>query len=211
MLVASYNKETMGDILITMIRPDAEETEFIQKDNVVRIFDPKTNETTGFNFLNASAVLGTLDSKGPVTLNAAQVNALNKILDEAGFDPEIVVDIEPKFVVGYVKSAKPHPDSDHLQITETMVDQGKVVQIVSGSPNMVEHIKVVVAKVGAIMPDGLVIWPGKLRGIESDGMIASGRELKLNNAPQKKGALILPDDFVVGEAFDFEKGNHIFD
>ncbi|KRN94637.1 YtpR family tRNA-binding protein [Pediococcus stilesii] len=211
MLVASYNKETMGDILITMIRPDAEETEFIQKDNVVRIFDPKTNETTGFNFLNASAVLGTLDSKGPVTLNAAQVNALNKILDEAGFDPEIVVDIEPKFVVGYVKSAKPHPDSDHLQITETMVDQGKVVQIVSGSPNMVEHIKVVVAKVGAIMPDGLVIWPGKLRGIESDGMIVSGRELKLNNAPQKKGALILPDDFVVGEAFDFEKGNHIFD
>lgn len=211
MLVASYNKETMGDILITMIRPDAEETEFIQKDNVVRIFDPKTNETTGFNFLNASAVLGTLDSKGPVTLNVAQVNALNKILDEAGFDPEIVVDIEPKFVVGYVKSAKPHPDSDHLQITETMVDQGKVVQIVSGSPNMVEHIKVVVAKVGAIMPDGLVIWPGKLRGIESDGMIVSGRELKLNNAPQKKGALILPDDFVVGEAFDFEKGNHIFD
>ena len=211
MLVASYNKETMGDILITMIRPDAEETEFIQKDNVVRIFDPKTNETTGFNFLNASAVLGTLDSKGPVTLNAAQVNALNKILDEAGFDPEIVVDIKPKFVVGYVKSAKPHPDSDHLQITETMVDQGKVVQIVSGSPNMVEHIKVVVAKVGAIMPDGLVIWPGKLRGIESDGMIVSGRELKLNNAPQKKGALILPDDFVVGEAFDFEKGNHIFD
>lgn len=211
MLVASYNKETMGDILITMIRPDAEETEFIQKDNVVRIFDPKTNETTGFNFLNASAVLGTLDSKGSVTLNAAQVNALNKILDKAGFDPEIVVDIEPKFVVGYVKSAKPHPDSDHLQITETMVDQGKVVQIVSGSPNMVEHIKVVVAKVGAIMPDGLVIWPGKLRGIESDGMIVSGRELKLNNAPQKKGALILPDDFVVGEAFDFEKGNHIFD
>jgi tRNA-binding protein len=211
MLIASYNQATMGDILITMVRPDAQEAQVEQKENVVRIFDAKTNETTGFNFLNVSEILGTIDTKGPLTLTADQVAKLNATLEKSGFEAELVADETPKFVVGYVKSTKTHPDSDHLLITETEVDNGETLQIVSGSPNMTDNIKVVVAKVGAIMPDGMVIWPGELRGVESNGMISSGKELHLNNAPKKKGALILPDDFVVGEAFDFEKGNHIFD
>ncbi|MGY1576756.1 YtpR family tRNA-binding protein [Pediococcus pentosaceus] len=210
MLIASYNKETMGDILITMIRPDAEEAKIEQKGSVVRIADAKTNETTGFNFLNVSEIFE-INGKGPITLTQEQVKQLNATLSANGFEAELVADEHPKFVVGYVKSTKPHPDSDHLLITETEVDNGETLQIVSGSPNMTDNIKVVVAKVGAIMPDGMIIWPGELRGVESNGMISSGRELHLNNAPQKKGALILPDDFVVGEAFDFEKGNHIFD
>ena len=68
---------------------------------------------------------------------------------------------------------------------------------------MQQGIKVVVAKVGAMMPSGLIIWPGELRGVSSDGMIVSGRELRLPNAPQVPGALILPDDFApVGTPFD---------
>lgn len=211
MLVASYNPKTMGDILITMVNPDAEKQAVEQKDNVVRIFDADSNVTTGYNFLEVSNVLPELDGHGPVTLTAAQVTKLNEQLRQAGFADELVADESPKFVVGYVKTVKPHPDSDHLQITETEVDNGEILQIVSGSPNMKADIKVVVAKVGAMMPDGMIIWPGELRGVSSDGMIASGRELHLKNAPQKKGALILPDDFEVGTAFDFAKGNHIFD
>jgi tRNA-binding protein len=62
-----------------------------------------------------------------------------------------------------------------------------------------------------MMPSGLIIWPGALRGVESNGMVVSGRELQLTNAPQVPGALILPDDFQeVGEAFDFEKAQGLF-
>lgn len=95
-------------------------------------------------------------------------------------------------------------------MTETVVDNDESLQIVSGSPNMQADIKVVVAKVGAMMPNGLIIWPGELRGVSSNGMICSGRELGLANAPQKPGALILPDDYEVGEPFDFERGQTIF-
>ena len=51
------------------------------------------------------------------------------------------------------------------------------------------------------MPDGMMIWPGTLRGVDSYGMICSARELHLPNAPEKKGILVLPEDAVVGEAF----------
>ena len=76
---------------------------------------------------------------------------------------------------------------------------------------MQADILVVVAKVGAMMPSGLIIWPGELRGVESDGMIVSGRELQLPNAPQRPGALILPADYQpVGAAFDFKRAQTLF-
>ena len=51
------------------------------------------------------------------------------------------------------------------------------------------------------MPDGLLIWPGELRGVESFGMVCSAKELHLKDAPKKRGILELPQDAVVGEAF----------
>ncbi|MGI6156664.1 MAG: DUF4479 domain-containing protein, partial [Enterococcus lemanii] len=66
-------------------------------------------------------------------------------------------------------------------------------------------LKVVVAKPGAMMPDGLLIWPGELRGVASFGMVCSAKELNLANAPMKRGILELPADAVVGEAFPIGK------
>lgn len=126
------------------------------------------------------------------------------------FPGDIKFDDQPRFVVGYVKSVAEHPRSNHLQITQTEVDGGRELQIVSGSPNMKADIKVVVAKSGAMMPDGQIIWPGKPRGVESDGMICSGRELGLPNAPQVPGALILPDNYQVGDPFDFDNAQNLF-
>ena len=123
------------------------------------------------------------------------------MIKEAGFTETLIADNEPKIVVGYVKTCVPHPDSDHLSITETEVDNGHVLQIVCGAPNIEAGQKVVVAKPGAMMPDGLMIWPGSLRGVESYGMICSARELHLPDAPTEKGILVLPEDAVVGEAF----------
>ena len=105
------------------------------------------------------------------------IATLNAALEDAGFNGELVAQTESKFIVGYVKTATPHPDSDHLLVTETVVDNDQSVQIVSGSPNMQADIKVVVAKVGAMMPNGLIIWPGALRGLKTGCL--SGRELRL--------------------------------
>ncbi|RXS51411.1 DUF4479 domain-containing protein, partial [Streptococcus pyogenes] len=63
-------------------------------------------------------------------------------------------------------------------------------------------LKTIVALPGAIMPNGSLIFPGKLRGEESYGMMCSPRELALPNAPQKRGIIELDESAVVGEAFD---------
>ena len=100
-----------------------------------------------------------------------------------------------------MKTCVPHEDSDHLSVTEIEVDNGEVLQIVCGAANIRKGLKVVVAKPGAMMPDGLLIWPGELRGVESFGMVCSAKELNLANAPMKRGILELPQDAVVGSAF----------
>ncbi|AEV95409.1 YtpR family tRNA-binding protein [Pediococcus claussenii] len=213
MLISSYNPQAWGDILVTILGPDADEQQVEVKDNIAQITDTNSGKVIGINFLNISKVMK-IDEIGQVQLNDSQIETLNDLLNKAGFETLLTVDRDPKFVVGYVKSTTPHPDSDHLLITETEIGNGETLQLVSGSPNMKADIKVVVAKVGAMMPNGTIIWPGELRGVKSDGMIVSGRELGLKNAPQKKGALILPendDHFKLGDAFDFERGNHLFD
>ncbi|MFD1549942.1 YtpR family tRNA-binding protein [Levilactobacillus fuyuanensis] len=210
MLIASYNPQELGDTLIVIVAQDTPEQAHTVRDGIARIYDAATEKTLGYNFLEISKILPNIGGNGQVMLTVDDVAALNAALEDAGFNGELVADTESKFIVGYVKTATPHPDSDHLLVTETVVDNDQSVQIVSGSPNMQADIKVVVAKVGAMMPNGLIIWPGALRGVESDGMICSGRELRLANAPQRPGALILPDDYEVGEPFDFERGQTIF-
>jgi len=210
MLIASYNPRELGDTLIVVVAQDVETQAHTVRDNIARIYDAATEKTLGYNFLEISSILPEISGNGQVDLSAEDVAALNTALEAAGFAGELVAETSSRFIVGYVKTATPHPDSDHLLVTETVVDNDESLQIVSGSPNMQADIKVVVAKVGAMMPNGLIIWPGELRGVASNGMICSGRELGLANAPQKPGALILPDDYVVGEPFDFERGQTIF-
>lgn len=52
------------------------------------------------------------------------------------------------------------------------------------------------------MPNGAQIWPGELRGVPSYGMICSARELGLAHAPQKRGIMVVPDNFEVGQKFE---------
>ena len=211
MLISSYNPTQMGDVLLTMIRPETAEQASEQKGDIVRIYDVKTQETLGFNFLAVTQILADLTGNGQVFLDAKQVSELNQALQAAGFEPELEYDAEPKFVVGYVAELAEHPDSDHLHIAKITVDNDQTLQIVCGAPNIEAGQNVVVAKVGAMMPNGAMIWPGKLRGVESFGMLCAARELALPNAPQARGILVLdPIEFKVGEAFDFEKAAQLF-
>lgn len=211
MLAAGYNPSQMGDILVVILHQDtAQQTVKINK-NVVKIFDPKSKITLGFNFLSASKILPELKGKkGEIKLTDDDLNKLNQAIKAAGFSDQLKADPIPRFVVGYVKSCKQHPDSTRLKITQTEIDDGKTVQIVSGSPNMKQGIKVVVAKVGAMMPNGLIIWPSKLKGVQSNGMICAGYELRIPGAPQHPGALILPGSYKVGEPFNFKTATKLF-
>ena len=103
--------------------------------------------------------------------------------------------------IGQIIECEMHPDSDHLHVCK--VDVGnEVLQIVCGAPNARVGIKVIVALVGAILPDG-TIKKGKLRGVESFGMLCSVEELGLEHKFLKpediEGIAELGDDAVVGE------------
>ncbi|EKW98735.1 YtpR family tRNA-binding protein [Ligilactobacillus saerimneri] len=213
MLIASYNKAHLGDVLLTMVRPDEPTQASERKQNIVRIFSPATNETLGYNFFAVSEIVPDLAGSGQVVLRPEQVDQLNQALTAAGFPAELVYDNDPKFVVGHVETVAAHPDSDHLHIVQVTINDGQQLTLVCGAPNIAVDQRVVVAKVGAMMPNGMMIWPGKLRGVDSPGMVCSARELELPNAPQKRGILVLPEDdsrFAVGAAFDFAAGAELF-
>jgi phenylalanyl-tRNA synthetase beta chain len=90
-----------------------------------------------------------------------------------------------KVVVGEIKEAAQHPNADRLRVCQVDVGQGALLTIVCGAPNARVGIRVPTALVGAELPPGedgkpFAIKLGKLRGIESQGMLCSARELKLS-------------------------------
>ena len=101
-----------------------------------------------------------------------------------------------KVVVGHVLTCVEHPDSDHMHVVTVDVAQDEPLQIVCGAPNIAAGIKVVVACVGAQLPGDVKIKKGKLRGVASNGMCCSQRELGLGS--DHSGIWVLPDDAPVG-------------
>ena len=106
-----------------------------------------------------------------------------------------------KVVVGRVLTCVPHPDSDHLHICTVDVGEAEPLQIVCGAPNVEAGILVPVAKIGAALPGG-TIKKGKLRGVESCGMLCSSDELgvpvELYPSVGSAGLLIFHEDYPLG-------------
>lgn len=202
-MIYSYNKEAVGDVLlITVANSAGQKVTCDRQGDVACIRIEETGEIVGWNLFNFSQIMPSLTGNGQLFPTDSQKDQLNAVIKDAGFTDEIKDDRRPKIVSGLVKECVPHPDSDHLSVTQTEVDNGEVLQIVCGASNVREGLKVVVAKPGAMMPDGMIIWPGALRGVESLGMLCSAKELAVPNAPEAKGILELPEDYLVGEAFD---------
>lgn len=130
---------------------------------------------------------------------------LSHRLTMAGLEVEEVDPVAPPFsliVVGHVVEVNKHPDADRLNVCKVDAGTGELLQIVCGAPNVSVGIKVPCAMVGAELPPGedgkpFKIKIGKLRGVESYGMLCSARELKLSE--EHSGLLILPEDTPVGE------------
>ncbi|MES9723186.1 YtpR family tRNA-binding protein [Bacillus safensis] len=195
-----YNAEGVGDTLLISLKDvTREEVGHETFGDVVRIFNQETKETTGFNIFNASTYMK-IEENGSVPLSETIVQDINEILNRNGVSEKLTVDLSPKFVVGYVKEKEKHPNADKLNICQ--VDVGdETLQIVCGAPNVDQGQYVVVAKVGAVMPSGMVIKDAELRGVPSSGMICSGKELDLPDAPAEKGILVLDGSHQAGEPF----------
>ena len=99
--------------------------------------------------------------------------------------------------VGFVKTRIKHPDSDHLSVCTVDVGQGDALQIVCGAPNVDAGQKVAVALAGVELPGGIKLKKTKIRGVESNGMICSERELTLGD--EHSGIWVLPADATVGK------------
>ncbi|MBQ7573056.1 MAG: phenylalanine--tRNA ligase subunit beta [Clostridia bacterium] len=106
-------------------------------------------------------------------------------------------------VTGKVLTCIDHPDSDHLHITTVDAGTGEELQIVCGAPNVKAGIIVPVALVGAILPGDFKIKKGKIRGVESNGMLCSHDELGISEEvlgyTPEYGILILPEDTPIGK------------
>ena len=98
--------------------------------------------------------------------------------------------------VGLIASKQPHPDADKLSLLKIDVGDAEHLDIVCGASNMGEGDKIPVATLGTVLPNGLKIKKGKIRGETSCGMCCSETELGL--AEESAGLLILPVDAPIG-------------
>jgi len=132
---------------------------------------------------------------------------LAHLLTMSGLEVEEVEAVAPPFsnvVVGLVRDMAKHPNADRLNVCQVDVGTGTLLNIVCGAPNVRPGLKVVCAMAGAILPPGadgkpFEIKVGQLRGVESQGMLCSAKELKLSE--EGSGLMELPDDAPVGQNF----------
>lgn len=99
-------------------------------------------------------------------------------------------------VIGEVLTVVQHPDADRLRVTTVNIGSGEPLQIVCGAPNVRAAMKMPVATIGAVLPGDFKIKKGKLRGVESQGMLCGASEIDLED--KIDGLLELPADAPVG-------------
>lgn len=204
-MIFTYNREHVGDTLMVIVKDSqGAKLDVDRRGQVARVYLQDSKETVAWNIFEVSSLIA-IEGVGQVTLSDQVIKILNAELLKEGFEDSLVNNIEPTFVVAQIKEMIDHPDSDHLHICQVEINDGKTVQIVCGAPNASVGLKTVAALPGAMMPNGSLIFPGKLRGEDSFGMLCSARELALPNAPQVRGIIELSDQVIVGESFDANK------
>jgi phenylalanyl-tRNA synthetase beta chain len=131
--------------------------------------------------------------------NATQIGIA---LTDLGLEVESITDraaaLAP-FKTAYVIEARPHPNADKLRVCDVETAEG-MVQVVCGAPNARTGMKAVFAPMGSTIPgNGLVLKPSQIRGVESQGMLVSEREMGLSD--EHDGIIEMPADTPVGVPF----------
>lgn len=132
-------------------------------------------------------------------LAGLSVEELSRLLTFAGVEVEGIEHkgvASDRVVVAQILEFNPHPDADKLSVCRVDGGQAEPFQIVCGAKNFKKGDKVPLALEGAVLPGDFTIKKGKLRGVESQGMMCSGKELGLGD--DHAGLLILPADAPVG-------------
>lgn len=130
---------------------------------------------------------------------------LAHLLTMSGLEVEEVEAVAPPFsnvVVAEVLEVTRHPNADRLNVCTVNVGTGTHLNIVCGAPNVRAGMKAICAMAGAVLPPGadgkpFVIKVGELRGVESQGMMCSAKELKISE--ESSGLMELPSDAPVGQ------------
>ncbi|MFD2761882.1 YtpR family tRNA-binding protein [Lentibacillus juripiscarius] len=196
-----YNPKAAGDVLIIPIKDGDRYT--IRHENygdVTKITDEQ-GDILGYNLFSASTYVD-LNATGKIAMNESLLHQLKEAFTKNNLHDSLDFDLSSSFVVGYVKEKEQHENADKLSVCQ--VDTGdEQLQIVCGAPNVEAGQKVVVAKVGAVMPGGMKIKATELRGVPSNGMICSQKELGLPGAPEEKGIYVLDESYETGQPFEF--------
>lgn len=148
-----------------------------------------------------------LDTEASVAEIAAALNAV-------GLEVEGLEDPAERlagFRVAEVLTATKHPDADKLQVLTVSTGEGDPLQVVCGAPNARAGMKGVLGLPGAVVPaNGMELRKSAIRGVESNGMMCSVRELELGD--EHDGIIELPDDAPIGTSFaDYQATSPIFD
>ncbi len=151
--------------------------------------------------------------KTHIDLGDTSVDQMRDLLTFAGIEVEGIevkgIDSD-KIVVAQILESVQHPNADRLSVCQVDDGSGTPRQIVCGAKNYKVGDKIPLALPGASLPGGIVIKEGKLRDVQSNGMMCSGRELGLTD--DTAGLLILDPDAPVGKLFrDISPPDVIFD
>jgi phenylalanyl-tRNA synthetase beta chain len=142
-----------------------------------------------------------LDTEASVAEVAAKLNCI-------GFEVEGIDDPAEKlagFFVAEVLTAAPHPQADKLQVLTVDAGTGEALQVVCGAPNARAGMKGVLGLAGAVVPaNGMQLKKAELRGVESNGMMCSSRELDMGE--DHEGIIELPGDAPIGTPFAQYRG-----
>lgn len=182
-----YNKQSLKDTMVNVC-PKNNEFSIVENENF--IYYKAGDEIKGFNIFNVSSDINL--PEGRLYLTKSLNDYINKKMN-------INLVIKTKgFLVGKVLECE-HIKDTHL--SKCVVDCGnKKFNLVCGAKNVKADLKVVVATTGTLMPDGLLIEPNKLKGIESNAMLCSQKELDITGFNQE-GIIELDESYEVGEPF----------
>ena len=133
-------------------------------------------------------------------------NELADMLSSIGLEAEFLDPFNglDSVIVGKVKSVEKHPNADRLSIC-SVYDGKDDYQVVCGAKNVAKDQTIAYAKVGSVLPGDFKLEKIKLRGVESNGMICSAKELNIHD--DHEGIIVLPDTCEVGKDFIKEYGN----
>ncbi|NQZ28869.1 MAG: DUF4479 domain-containing protein [Mycoplasmatales bacterium] len=189
MALIYWNKTSLQDQAIIWFKDsNKEKINVEQHDGFVLIKEEK--EIVGVNIQNASSILKLKEGAQSITNEIITILKKELKLDLSKFNTSSML------VVGQILERKIHPNSDRLAVLK--VQAHKELTIVTNTTNSIEGAKIVVAKLGAILPSGTIIKPAKVMGVASEGMLCGGETLGLNKT---NGAAYIVEDLNPGDEF----------